>query len=113
MSILNWLKQNWRKVTVKKVLNFFGAYWNKYRYDRPITKSTVSTQTEFINWATSQYKWRKKLVETKSPLCLKNKACVHCGCDMPDKLWEPDACEGGCYPDWMTEEDWSKFNFKQ
>jgi len=41
--------------------------------------------------------------------CLKNKACVHCGCAMPNKAFEDRACEASCYPEMKDEKDWDLF----
>lgn len=53
--------------------------------------------------------WRLKQVEEKSPKCLKEDKCIHCGCQVSAKVWENRGCEHGCYPPMMPEEVWNNF----
>lgn len=41
--------------------------------------------------------------------CLKNRACVHCGCAMPNKAFEDRACDNACYPEMMDEKEWDLY----
>ena len=84
-----WFKDNWRTITPHRVVNFFQAKWREHT-------------TPILGPAYEQYLWRTELVAKTSPECLKGK-CVHCGCDTPDKFWESDACEHGCYPQWLED----------
>ena len=86
-----------KKITFHNVANFFLAHWNKFR-----------TRVFGINWRERQFEWREQQVSIKSPGCL-NGECIHCGCDTPDKFWEPDECERGCYPAWMEKAPWENF----
>lgn len=45
--------------------------------------------------------------------CLKNKACIHCGCAMPNKVFEDRACEEKCYPEMLDEKEWDLFKQDQ
>ncbi len=87
-----WFKNNWRTITFHRVINFLQA---KYR------ELTVPPATLGYD----QFLWRTEMVTKVSPKCLGGK-CIHCGCDTPDKFWESDACEHGCYPAWMDKEEW-------
>lgn len=98
LRLFRWVFTNWRKVTLGKVGNFIAAYYRKIYYKIFLDK--------FIE---DQVHFRRNEVLTKSPECLNNGACIHCGCDMPDKLYESDACEAGCYPEWKTVEEWVEF----
>jgi hypothetical protein len=94
--LLWWIIQNWRIITWSKIRNFLQA---KYR------KSTSG----YKDWVVEQFEWRQSLVAEKSPACILGGACVNCGCDTPDKFYETDACEVGCYPEWMDKETWEEF----
>jgi hypothetical protein len=87
VRLTKWLLLNWRAVTFQKIYNFLWALWNKtFR-----AKKYAAQQ---------QYEWRIAQVAEKSPECISGGICVHCGCDVPEKFWERDACEAGCYPAW-------------
>lgn len=53
-----------------------------------------------------QYYWRIKQVQEKSPECLEKGKCKICSCDTPELFMADKACEGGCYPEMMSEEWW-------
>lgn len=42
--------------------------------------------------------YRTGLVQKASPECIFRGSCVDCGCEIPEKFYEPDACLKGCYP---------------
>ena len=42
--------------------------------------------------------YRTGLVQKASPECIFKGSCVDCGCEIPEKFYEPDACLKGCYP---------------
>lgn len=84
-----------KEINFANVRNFILAYYNKWR-----------TRIFGLNWRERQFEWRKEQVRKKSPGCVLNDACVDCGCETPDKFWEPDPCEKGCYPGWMGKEAW-------
>jgi hypothetical protein len=56
-----------------------------------------------------QAEWRLKQVEKKSPQCLTEKGCVHCGCEIISKAFEKRGCssENPCYPEMMSEQEWA------
>lgn len=95
--LFTWTWNNWRILTFKKIANFFQAYYRILYYR--IFKD---------HWIEDQVAWREVQVTKKSPACLTRGACIHCGCDMPDKLYETDSCEAGCYPNWMSIDEWVK-----
>jgi hypothetical protein len=112
LRLIRWTRTHWRKITLGKVRNFILAYWNKFKYRWRIDKSDpdfpVVSRENFVNWATEQYEWRLGMVQQRKPECISGGACTECGCDTPDKFWEPDGCET-CYPDWMDENTWNLF----
>ena len=55
-----------------------------------------------------QYYWRIQQVQEKSPECLKGK-CKICSCDTPELFMSDKACEGECYPEMKSKEDWNKW----
>lgn len=42
--------------------------------------------------------YRTSLVQKASPECIFRGSCVDCGCEIPEKFYEPDGCLKGCYP---------------
>lgn len=96
VRLARWSAKNWRSVTLAKVLNFLRA---KYR-------QVFESDNRYVR---EQVLWRTVQVMEKSPACIESGACVHCGCDTPDKFNEPDACEHGCYPAWMDPKEWEDF----
>lgn len=60
-----------------------------------------------------QIKFRLDQVALKSPQCLLEGACIHCGCSFPEKAYEDRGCEHGCYPDMMNEQDWNNQKFER
>jgi len=62
-----------------------------------------------IEFKKAQAEWRTTQILEKSPECLEKGYCKHCFCDFPEKLYEDEACELGCYPKWMNEDTFKKF----
>lgn len=90
--------RNW-KVKVKpptfsNIKNFFLAIYRWYKRE---------------NYAEDQADWRSYEILEKSPECIESGTCIHCGCDFPEKLYEEDPCEKGCYPKWKSKEEWIQF----
>lgn len=99
---IRWIARNWRTITPAKVLNWVSAY---VRMNRAGSPSAIPTAQEIAESPqTAQYAWRIAQVFEKSPACISKGACVVCGCDTPEKFWETSACEGGCYPEWMSDD---------
>ena len=101
-----WAMSNWRKLSFKKVYSWAMAYVRMNKADNQPT-ITPSDGPNPVFWETEQAQWRMERVGKISPKCLEG-ACIHCGCDTPDKFWEEDSCEFGCYPTWLSEEQWKK-----
>ena len=59
-----------------------------------------------------QTQYRLHEVSLRSPECLTDDGCKHCGCNIPDKVFEDRACEGDCYPEMMNSKDWNDFKLK-
>ena len=46
--------------------------------------------------------------------CVDNKACIHCGCYMPEKAWvRSDYCSEGKWPPFMSKEDWNNYKVEK
>lgn len=56
-----------------------------------------------------QVEYRTAQVQKKSPKCLLNNSCVHCGCKMVEKILSDASCDKGCFSEMMSKEDWIKF----
>lgn len=102
IRIIRWLYSTDQKITWHKVKNWINSY-------RRINRVEAQPQAEnSIYWEQEQFDYRVDQVAKLSPGCL-NGACIHCGCDTPEKFWEDDACEQGCYGKWMSEDEWKEF----
>jgi len=95
-KLFHWVVLNWRSITLSRIGNFIAAYRRKL----------FRTDSEAV-LIEEQVAWRKRLVETVSPECIKQGKCVHCGCETPDKFYETAPCANGCYPEWLNEEEWA------
>jgi hypothetical protein len=80
-----------REISVRSVKNWVGSLVNEANPEPHIQE---------------QYEMRLRLVSEKSPDCLLNGKCK-CGCDMPEKLYEPEPCEYGCYERMLNQSDWN------
>lgn len=109
-KLFKWLSANWNKVTPYKVYSWAMAYFrmNKTANQTPAEPSEGPSP---IYWETEQFEWRVDRVSKVSPKCLEG-ACVQCGCETPDKFWEEDSCEHGCYPTWLNKKDWERMKRK-
>ena len=60
----------------------------------------------------SEYKYHQLIhrLNGVNPQCLINKACVHCGCDMPQKLYDNRECEEGCYTEAIDYKVWKSIS---
>jgi len=56
-----------------------------------------------------QVSFRLHLVQAKSPECISSGRCVRCGCLTPDKFYESEDCEYGCYPHLLSESEWKSW----
>lgn len=91
LTIKDYLKpKNWYYFVQGNLLNF-------------VIKVFLNNLTHIIE----QVKYRKILVEKKSPKCL-NGACTVCGCKTPELFYASKACEGGCYPELVSKDNWAK-----
>lgn len=95
---LNKIIDFYKMITFDKIVNFVESYLNMLMF---IIFDDI--------WRKEQVEWRTEQVEKRSKECITSKACVHCHCTTPDKFWEPDPCDLGCYPEWMTKEQWAEF----
>ena len=100
LKLFKWTVKHWKEITPSRIWNFLKAYQNKI---------SSSAAPSYYDWKLEQFDWRYAQVKAKSPACIEQGACVKCGCDIPDKFFEPDACEEGCYPEWMEKEQWLNF----
>jgi hypothetical protein len=41
--------------------------------------------------------------------CLKSGHCIICGCQTPQLQMCDESCEGNCYPEMMSKQDWEKY----
>jgi hypothetical protein len=44
--------------------------------------------------------------------CLKQGSCVICGCSTPQLQMADAACEGNCYPEMMSKENWDNYKLE-
>lgn len=88
------------KINVPNIKGYLQAHYRK-----------AIDELGFLNkHIVDQAAWRLDQVITTSPECYSEDKCVHCGCEVSSKVFEDRACEGGCYPEMMNEEEWNKFN---
>jgi hypothetical protein len=89
---------NPKKINLPNILNFIQAMIRFYLLKKGVMPMAKADRTAQI------VAQRTEGVQKNSPKCLEKGWCIHCGCDMPEKLYEPAACEYGCYPAWPKED---------
>ena len=103
-KIISWVKSRKRsnftkRINLSTILNYAEA---EFRYWQYLSESLPQHITE-------QSIYRASEIKKKSPICLEQSQCVHCGCSFPEKLFEQDGCEKGCYGERLNEKDWNVF----
>lgn len=90
-----WLVSKDRKpITWNNIKNYFLALYRYYFTEE---------------WKDNQAEFRKYKIELLSPECISKGYCIHCKCSFPEKLYEDQGCELGCYLKWMNKKEWFKF----
>ena len=57
-----------------------------------------------------QVAWRSEICKND---CMKDGACIKCGCSVPGKLYVRQSCnQGERFPDLMKEEEWDEYKIK-
>jgi hypothetical protein len=95
------------KELIFKIPSLLGFLWRKIVLKRPSKEITLDSVNNFLTavenkaasdpWMEEQVQLRIGLVFENSPLCIEAGRCVQCGCDIPDKFYEPKGCDHGCY----------------
>lgn len=83
---------NPKKITLENTLNFFEAKWN----EALIEAHGIDSSDEAL-FIADVVEYRAELVKKMSPECLMRGSCVDCGCEIPEKFFEPAECKF-CYP---------------
>ena len=87
-----------KDITLKNIANFVEGY-SKWFIDEFLPKHTK----EQILWRATQC----------PPECAKNRKCIHCGCDYPQKLYLNKSCNKTKeLPDLMDEKSWEDYKLK-
>ena len=82
------------KHKIKDVYSFFIGTW---RYKIPwLMRLHIREQTVFR-------------IQSMKEECIKNGACVECGCDTPQLAYANKPCDGGCYPELLNKKRWRWF----
>ncbi|HMT02045.1 MAG TPA: hypothetical protein PKD00_01835 [Burkholderiales bacterium] len=67
-----------------------------------------------FKWVEERQQYRLAQVELKSPECLTNGQCKHCGCKTPELFYADKACSNTppCYPEINSKVDWIEFKIE-
>lgn len=103
MMLISWVKKRGKgeyskEINFRTIRNFLEAeltYWREHNKGE--------------TYLTEIAEWRLDQIGKKSPKCLQEGKCIHCGCSIPSKVYEKDSCEYGCYPERPTEQEWIEF----
>ena len=79
------------KITPSNVKGFITGWYN----------FLFRSEQEFLQ---HQFIFRLDMAQTS---CLQNKMCP-CFCELPEKLYDPRACDENCYPEFPSKESWEK-----
>lgn len=88
-----------KDLTLSNIKGFFQGNFRLF-----LKNSNISLPLHILE----QSEWRLQQVENKSPQCLKEGSCVHCGCEIYGKVMEDRGCET-CYPPMLNETDWKNY----
>ena len=110
-------KKGWkrRKITIKNLYNYLEAIYQYIIQNRDIVKIANKRRELILQKSPECLQTRaycdnescsdEGLYNEKCKVCLKGyytfapgKRCVHCGCDMEEKLFQIQGCEKGCFP---------------
>ena len=89
---MNLFKIKLSQLTFANVKGFIQGHWNK----------KVNEDGEYENY---MYLSRLALA---NPNCLIDKMCP-CGCEHPEKLYDPRGCDEKCYPNMMSRDDFKRY----
>lgn len=110
-----------KEINLKTIWNFMIAMYRKYwilsKRERDLVKKYTSStftvkETQSVAKEIAELEAsnlpdhlripliRTALVRTKSPECITGGKCKHCLCPTPDKFYEAEGCEHGCYEEW-------------
>jgi hypothetical protein len=94
----------------QKIKNWWGAEQRASIFSLSNIKGVVQSYLRRKNSDTpthikEQAKWR---LDARDPVCKKQGYCRLCGCG-EEKVWEDRSCDGACYPNIMSNEDWQVF----
>lgn len=58
-----------------------------------------------------QIRWRRWMVEQKSPECIRQGHCIQCGCEIMGKTKADMGCENPpfCFPEMMGKKKWEEY----
>lgn len=112
--------KTWLKV-LGKLPSLLGFLYRKFILRKPSKELSIQSANNFLtavenqtysdSWMEEQVKIRMQSVFEKSPACIEKGRCVRCGCDIPDKFYEPAGCDYGCYgplPEKPSKQDYEQ-----
>lgn len=93
------------KINLKNIKRFLQGW---YRYI--LYKLQKHEDPESLNLLPlhkqEQFRYRLQIMDKQ---CLADGKCKICGCETPQLQMIDDACEGKCYPNMMSKEEWDEF----
>ena len=112
--------KTWLKV-LGKLPSLLGFLYRKFILRKPSKELSIQSANNFLtavenqtysdSWMEEQVQIRMQAVFEKSPDCILQGRCVNCGCDIPDKFYEPAGCDSGCYgplPEKTSKQDYEQ-----
>jgi len=91
------------KINLHNIKRFIQGYWRYLLFKFSVDGKDLNLLSKYKQ---EQFKWRLRVM---NPECLNNKKCVICGCETPYLQMSDEACEGSCYPAFMSKEEWKDF----
>ena len=89
---------NPKKITLKNIYNYIRAKLRIFYVW--VTSNYIDKEDPVVFTIESIVEERLEGVLKNSPKCIEKGYCIHCGCPFPDKLYEQESCEYGCYGPW-------------
>lgn len=68
----------------------------------------VKLYNKYFKWVEERKQYRQEEVEKKSPECIANGQCKHCGCTIPELFYADKGCSNTppCYAAINSKEEW-------
>lgn len=96
------------RITPKNIKKFITGWyrWCLYKLQRTRYIKAFEDYNFLPTHQQEQFQFR---IMTMDQECLESGACKICGCKTPQLQLADEPCDGNCYPEMMSKEDWKTY----